>query len=151
VPDYDDELSASSIILADKMEHVSPRDIGHGPFVIGDMFVRPRVPGATSTPAVFKRGERVNVWMQIYNLTVDEKDGKSAADVEFDVVQEGTKKIVLHGTQPSEMMRRAVHQITLEKTISSSELEPGLYRLKVHVRDQVAKQGVEPEAIFAIE
>jgi GWxTD domain-containing protein len=151
VPDYDDELSASSIILADKMERVSPRDIGHGPFVIGDMFVRPRVPGATSTPAVFKRGERVNVWMQIYNLAVDEKDGTSDADVEFDVVQEGTKKVVLHGTQPSEMMRRAVHQITLEKTFSSNVLEPGLYRLKVHVRDQIAKQGVEPEAIFAIE
>jgi hypothetical protein len=89
--------------------------------------------------------------MQIYNLAVDGKDGKSDAAVEFDVVQEGTKKVVLHGTQPSEMMRRAVHQITLEKTISSGGLEPGVYRLKVHVRDQIAKQGVDPEAMFAIE
>ena len=151
VPNYDQELSTSSVILADKMERVPVKDVGHGPFVIGDARVRPRVPNGPSKPAVFKRGEKLNVWMQIYNLAVDEKDGKSDADVEFDVIQEGTKKVVLHGTQPSETMRRAVHQITLEKTFSSNELAPGVYRLKVHVRDQIAKQELDPEATFAIE
>ena len=151
VPNFDEELSASSVILADKMERVPARDVGHGPFVIGDTLVRPRVPSTTSKPAVFKRGEMLNVWMQIYNLAVDEKDGKSDANVEFDVIQEGTKKTVLHGRQPVETTRRAVHQLTLQKTFSANELEPGIYRLKVHVRDQIAKQGVEPEAVFAIE
>ncbi len=151
VPSYDEDLSTSSVILADKMERVSSKEIGSGPFVIGDTLVRPRVPTMTSKLAVFKRGEKLNIWMQIYNLAVDEKDGKSDANVEFDVVQEGTKKVVLHGTQPSDMMRRAVHQLTLEKTFPSNQLEPGIYRVKVHVRDQIAKQGVEPEAIFAIE
>ena len=79
------------------------------------------------------------------------RGGKSDANVEFDVVQEGTKKTVLHGRQPVETTRRAVHQLTLQKTFSANELEPGIYRLKVHVRDQIAKQGVEPEAVFAIE
>src|ERR1051325_7473220 len=151
VPNYDEELSASSVILADKMERVPAKDVGHGLFVIGAARVRPRAPSGASKPAVFKRGEKLNVWMQIYNLAADEKDGKSDADVEFDVIQEGTKKVVLHGTQPSEMMRRAVHQITLEKTFSSNELAPGVYRLKVHVRDQIAKQELDPEATFAIE
>ena len=139
------------MILADRMERVPVKDVGRGPFVIGDMLVRPRVPSATSKPAVFKRGEKLNVWMQIYNLAVDEKDGKSDADVEFDVIQEGTKKTVLHGTQPPDMTHRAVHELTLEKTFSADELEPGIYRLRVHVRDQIAKQGVDPEAVFAIE
>ncbi len=151
VPNFDEELSASSVILADKMERVPTKDVGQGPFVIGDTLVRPRVPMTTSKAAVFKRGEKLNVWMQIYNLAVDEKDGKSDASVEFDVIQEGTKKTVLHGTQPADMMHRPVGQLTLEKTFSANELEPGIYRLKVHVRDQIAKQGVDPEAIFAIE
>jgi len=46
----------------------------------------------------------------------DEKNGKSDASVEFDVVQEGTKKTVLHGTQPADMTRSATGQLTLEKT-----------------------------------
>ena len=117
--------------------------------VIGDMLVRPRVPSMTSKAAVFRRGEKLNVWMQVYNLAVDDKNGKSDASVDFDVVQEGTKKTVLHGTQPADL--RAAGQLTLEKTFSVNELEPGIYRLKVHVRDQIAKQGVEPEATFAIE
>src|SRR5262249_9834191 len=97
VPNFDDELSTSSVILADKMEPVPTRDVGQGPFVIGDTLVRPRVPNMTSKAAVFKRGEKLNVWMQVYNLAVSEKDGKSDASVEFDVIQEGTKKTVLHG------------------------------------------------------
>jgi hypothetical protein len=149
VPNFDEELSASSVILADKMERVPAKDMGHGPFVIGDTLVRPRVPSMTSKAAAFRRGEKLNVWMQVYNLAVDEKNGKSDATVEFDVVQEGTKKTVLHGTQPPDI--KASGQLTLEKTFSANELEPGMYRLKVHVRDQIAKQGVEPEATFAIE
>jgi GWxTD domain-containing protein len=149
VPNFDEELSASSVILADKMERVPAKDMGRGQFVIGDTLVRPRVPSMTSKAAVFKRGEKLNVWMQVYNLAVDEKNGKSDASVEFDVVQEGTKKTVLHGTQLADT--KAGGQLTLEKTFSANELDPGMYRLKVHVRDQIAKQGVEPEAVFAIE
>ena len=151
VPNFDEELSTSSVILADKMERVPAKDMGHGPFVIGDMLVRPRVPIATSKTAVFKRGEKVNVWMQVYNLAVDEKNGKSDASVEFDVVHEETKKTVLHGAEPANLMRPAAGQLTLEKTFSGNELEPGIYRLKVHVRDQIAKHGVEPEVVFTIE
>ena len=151
VPNFDDELSSSSLILADKMEQVPTKDVGRGPFVIGETLVRPRVPDMTSKAAVFKRGEKLNIWMQVYNLAVEEKNGKSDASVEYDVVQEKTKKTVLQGAQSTDMMHRASGQLTLEKTFSSNELQPGMYRLKVHVRDQIAKHGVEPEVEFAIE
>lgn len=151
VPNFDEELSTSSVILADKMERVPAKEVGQGQFVIGDTLVRPRVPNMASKAAVFKRGERLNVWMQVYNLAVDEKEGKSNVSVEFDVVQERTKKTVLHGTQAADAMHRAAGQMTIEKTIAPNQLEPGTYRLKVHVRDQIAKQGVDPEAVFAIE
>jgi len=90
---------------------------------------------------------------ETWNSTVPSSfwsNGTSDATVEFDVVQDRTKKTVLHGTQPADM-KRAAGQLTLEKTFSANELEPGIYHLKVHVRDQIAKQGVEPEATFAIE
>ncbi|MBI3476310.1 MAG: GWxTD domain-containing protein [Acidobacteria bacterium] len=151
VPNFDEELSASSVILADKMERVPAKDMGHGPFVIGDTLVRPRVHSTASKAPVFKRGETLNVWMQVYNLVVDEASGKSDASVEFDVIQERTKKTVLHGTQLVDKSHPPSGQLTLEKTFSANELEPGVYRLKMHVRDQIAKQGIEPETTFAIE
>jgi hypothetical protein len=71
--------------------------------------------------------------------------------VEYDVVQEGTTKTVIHETQSADTMHRTAGQVTLEKTFSANELEPGRYRLRVHVRDQIARQGLEPEATFVIE
>jgi GWxTD domain-containing protein len=151
VPDFEEKLSTSSMFLADKMEPAATKDVGRGPFVIGSTFVRPRVPRPNSKTAVFKRGEKLNLWMQVYNLAVDERLGQSDVSLEFDVVQEGSNKTVLHGTQPANPARRAAGQLTFEKTFSASDLERGTYRLKVRVRDQIAKQEVEPEASFAIE
>jgi hypothetical protein len=47
VPQFDeDQLAASSFILADRMEPVPARSVGVGQFVIGDTKVRPRVSAA---------------------------------------------------------------------------------------------------------
>ena len=151
VPSFEDELATSSIILADKMERVPKQDIGRGTFVIGDTLVRPRVPAAVGGKAVFRHGEKLNVWMQVYNLAVDAKDGKTNANVEFDVIQEGTKKTVMHGNQTLSDERATGGQLTLHKTLSADDLEPGVYRLRVRVKDEIAKHEMEPETVFAIE
>ena len=39
----DDQLSSSSLILADDIQRVSTKDIGLGQFVLGDVKVRPRM------------------------------------------------------------------------------------------------------------
>ena len=44
VPRYEDEkLEASSLILADQLEHVPAKQIGTGQFVLGSSKVRPRL------------------------------------------------------------------------------------------------------------
>ena len=56
MPTYHDEkLGTSSLILADKMNTVSSRDIGNGNFVIGNTFIRPRVATNPATPVSFNR------------------------------------------------------------------------------------------------
>ena len=47
----DDELSASSLILADDIQRVSSKDIGLGQFVLGDVKVRPRMDGTFNQSA----------------------------------------------------------------------------------------------------
>jgi GWxTD domain-containing protein len=152
VPDFGDEkLANSSLILADQMYPVATKDIGTGSFVIGTMKVRPRVPSADGKPISFKRNQKLNFWMQVYNLTVDEKTHKPSATFEYDVVNTATNKAVVHTTESTEQMGNVGDQVTLQKSLSASNLEPGSYRIKIKVNDNISKQTVDPTATFTVE
>jgi GWxTD domain-containing protein len=152
VPEFsDDKLATSSLILADKMEPVATKDVGTGSFVIGTTKVRPRVEPADGKPASFKRDQRLNLWMQVYNLAMDEKTKKPAATIEYDIVNQQSNKSVLHVVESTDKMANAGEQLTLEKTLALQNFEPGLYRLTVKVDDNVSKQTISPFARFAVE
>ena len=152
VPDFGDErLTNSSLIVADQMYPVATKDIGTGSFVIGTMKVRPRVPSADGKPISFKRNQKLNFWMQVYNLSVDEKTHKPSATFEYDVVNTATNKAVVHTTESTEQMGNVGDQVTLQKSLSASNLEPGSYRIEIKVNDNISKQTVDPTATFAVE
>ncbi len=152
VPDFGDEhLTNSSLIVADQMYPVATKDIGTGSFVIGTMKVRPRVPSADGKPISFKRNQKLNFWMQVYNLSVDEKTHKPSATFEYDVVNTATNKEVVHTTESTEQMGNVGDQVTLQKSLSASNLEPGLYRIEIKVNDNISKQTVGPTATFSVE
>ena len=152
VPDFGDErLTNSSLIVADQMYPVATKDIGTGSFVIGTMKVRPRVPSADGKPISFKRNQKLNFWMQVYNLSVDEKTHKPSATFEYDVVNTATNKAVVHTTESTEQMGNVGDQVTLQKSLSASNLEPGSYRIEIKVNDHISKQTVDPTATFAVE
>jgi 5-hydroxyisourate hydrolase-like protein (transthyretin family) len=152
VPEYnDDRLETSSLVLADLMHAVPSRSVGAGNFVIGDTFVRPRVPAADGKPASFKRDQKLNLWMQVYNLGVDEKTHKPSATVEYNVVNAANNKQVIHSVESTEQMGNVGDQLTLRKTLSAADLQPGLYRLQIKVNDKISKQTVDPSTTFAVE
>ena len=81
VPHYDeDQLGASSVILADQMERVPTNSIGAGQFVIRSSKVRPRVNDT------FKQGETMGIYAEFYNFGMDEKTKKPEGTIEYDVV-----------------------------------------------------------------
>ncbi|HZW81263.1 MAG TPA: GWxTD domain-containing protein [Candidatus Deferrimicrobiaceae bacterium] len=154
VPEYsDDKLSTSSLIVADQMEAVPTKDVSTGNFVIGVTKVRPRVAPADGKPALFKRDrdQKVNFWMQVYNLGVDEKTHKPSATFEFDIVNVATNKPVVQKTESTEQMGNVGEQVTLQKSIASANLQPGVYRIEIKVNDNISKQTVDPSATFAVE
>jgi GWxTD domain-containing protein len=152
VPEYnDDRLAASSLILADVMEPVPSKNVGTGMFVIGTTKVRPRVAPADGKPISFKRNQRMNFWMQVYNLTVDDKTHKPSATVEYNVVEAASNKPVIHTVESTDAMGNIGDQVTLEKSLSAANLQPGLYRIQIKVNDNVSKQSVDPTATFAVE
>jgi GWxTD domain-containing protein len=152
VPDFsDDRLASSSLILADQMEPVPSKNVGTGSFVIGTTKVRPRVAPADGKPASFKRDQKLNFWMQVYNLSVDEKTHKPSATFEYDVVNQASNKTVIHTVESTDQMGNVGDQVTLEKSLSAANLQPGIYRIQIKVNDNISKQTVDPTATFAVE
>jgi len=152
VPDFaDDKLEASSLILADQMEPVAAKNVGTGNFVIGQTKVRPRVSPADGKPIVFKRDQKLNFWMQIYNLSMDDKTHKPSATVEYNVTNATTNKAVIHTVESTEQMGNVGDQLTLEKTLAAANLGPGVYKIQIKVNDNISKQTVDPSATFAVE
>ena len=152
VPEFDDEkLSTSSLILADIMEHVPAKSIGAGSFIIGDTKVRPRLDASDGKPASFKRAQRLNIWLQVYNLQQDQQTKKTNATISYDIVNMQTNKSVLHADESSAAYGNTGEQITIEKSMQLANLEPGLYSLKVTVNDEVTKQTTNPSARFQVE
>jgi len=152
VPEYpEDKLATSSLILADVMEPVAAKNVGTGSFVIGATKVRPRVPPSDGKPASFKRDQKLNFWMQVYNLSVNEKTHKPSATVEYDVVNTSTNKPVIHTVESTDQMGNIGDQLTLQKTLSAANLGPGVYRIQIKVNDNISKQTVEPSGMFMVE
>jgi len=152
VPDFGDEhLTTSSLIVADQMEPVAAKNVGTGSFVIGTTKVRPRVPGADGKPISFKRSQKMNFWMQVYNLGVDEKTHKASATIEYDVTDAATNKQVVHAVESTDTMGNVGDQVTLQKSLSAANLQPGVYKIAIKVNDNISKQAVGPTATFAVE
>jgi GWxTD domain-containing protein len=151
IPDFsEDHLSNSSLIIADQMEPVAAKSVGTGSFVIGTMKVRPRVQSADGKPISFKRNQKLNFWMQVYNLSVDEKTHKPSATIEYNVT-DANNKAVIHTVESTDTMGNVGDQVTLQKTLSAANLQPGTYRIEIKVNDRLSKQTVDPTATFAVE
>jgi len=154
VPDFsDDKLATSTLIVADQMESVPSKNVGTGSFVIGTTKVRPRVAPSNGKPATFKKDkdQKLNFWMQVYNLGVDEKTHKPSATFEYQITNVATKKSVVQKLESTDQMSNVGEQVTLQKTIAAANLQPGVYKIEIKVNDNISKQTADPSATFPVE
>jgi hypothetical protein len=152
VPKFDDDrLSASSLILADKMERVPSKQIGAGNFIIGNTFIRPRVTVNPVTPATFHRNQNLNFWMQVYNLGLDEKSKQNNATIEYQIIDTASNKAILDTQEESSKLEARADQLTLEKSLPLASLQPGKYVVKIKVDDSVSKQQIAQSAPFTVD
>ena len=152
VPKYDDEkLSASSLILSDKMEKIPSKQIGTGDFIIGDTFIRPRVSANAATPVSFRQNQNLSFWMQIYNLGIDEKSKQNGATVTYQIMDMATNKMILDTSEDSKKFGANADQLTVKKTLALASLQPGKYQVKIKVNDSISKQEIAQTAPFTVE
>ena len=143
VPHYDEEkLEASSLILADQIEHVPAKQVGTGQFVLGSSKVRPRL------TADFTTSDRMGIYLQVYNLKPDDKTHKTDATFVY-TVKKGDQQVMQFKETTAEM-KQTGDQVTLERLLPLATLSPGKYTLQVSATDVLANQTISRTADFSV-
>jgi GWxTD domain-containing protein len=145
VPAFEDEqLSTSSLILADQLEKVPTRRIGLGPFVIGDSKVRPAVGSS------FTKDQKLGVYLQVYNLKPDMSGRKPSATIHYSLLK-NDQPIFETQENAADLPDASPSQVNIEKLLPLESLEPGKYTMKVTVTDSISSGTVARSAEFTVE
>jgi GWxTD domain-containing protein len=145
VPQFkEDELNASSLILARQITPVSANNIGLGQFVLGDVKV---VPQMTRT---FYQSEQMGIFLQVYNLKVDPKTNKPDVAVEYRVLKQNDPNPVLKFELGADKLPAHGEEMTLQDALTLGSLAPGQYTLQVAITDNLGKQSITPKQNFTI-
>ncbi len=141
-PMADDKLDASSLILADQLEPVSSKDVGVGQFVLGSTKVRPKL------DAEFRTDQPMGIYMQFYNLKVDDKTHKNNSSIDVKVTQ--GQQTISHQVKTGEELKQNGEQITFEEVVAAKSLAPGKYKLEIQATDLLSNQTISRTADFTV-
>jgi GWxTD domain-containing protein len=142
VPKYDPQkLSTSTLVLAARLESMGDRP-AVGQFVIGQAKVIPNVSG------IYRRGEPVGVYMQVYNAGIDQTTLRPSVDVEYALMKDG--KEVGKQAEDWRGMSDAGQRLTLARLIDTRQLAPGEYEVAIRIRDRVSGQALSPSSKFTV-
>ncbi len=142
VPKFEEnKLNISSLILASKLYSTTEKDIG-GMFVIGDTKVLPNLSG------VYKKGQEVGIYMQVYNTGIDQTTLRPAVDVDYVLSKDG--KELLSQKEDWKGMSDAGQRLTLARLLPTNALAPGNYEIKVKIKDRVSNQYKESSGKFTV-
>jgi GWxTD domain-containing protein len=143
VPKYDGKkLSTSTLVLASKLRSTTERDIG-GMFIIGNAKVIPNLSG------VYKKGQELGVYLQVYNAEIDQTTLRPAVEVEY-VLTKGGKE-VLRQPENWEGLSDAGQRLTLARLLPTDQMPLGDYEIKIKIKDRVAGgQVIEQSGKFTI-
>ena len=129
-------------------------DTQTGQFIIGNTYVRPRVSSGPAVAVNFHRSQKLNFWMQVYNLAIDDKSKKNAATIQYQITDLGSNKAILDTSETSAALgdnSANSDQLTLRRSVSLASLQPGKYQVTITVNDNVSKQQVAQTAPFTVD
>lgn len=142
VPRYDEgKLSTSSLMLASRLRSTTGSEPG-ALFVIGNAKVVPNLAG------VYKQGQDVGVYLQVYNAGIDQTTLRPGVDVEYVLVRGG--KEVLRQPENWDGLSDSGQRLTLARLLPTSGLAPGEYEIKILIKDRVGGQVIENKGKFTI-
>jgi GWxTD domain-containing protein len=143
-PRYDEKkLSTSSLVLASTLRAAEERDIGDR-FVIGNTKLVPNLSG------IYKQGQPVGVYMQVYNAGIDQTTLRPNIDVEYIVMKNGEQVSLVK--EDWRGLSDSSQRLTLARLLPTEHLQPGEYEIKIVTKDRVGEnpQVIENKSTFTI-
>jgi GWxTD domain-containing protein len=129
VPRYEEsKLGVSSLILAAKLYTTTEKDIG-GMFVIGGSKVIPNLSG------VYKKGQDVGIYMQIYNAGIDQTTLRPSVDVDYVLMKDG--KVILTQKEDWTGLSDSGQRLTIARLLPTFQIGVGDYEIKIKIKDRV--------------
>lgn len=150
VPRYQEkQLATSTIILAASVEPLDNRNtIPSGQFIIGRYKVKPYVSG------VYKAGQNLALFLQVYDAEMDQATLQPALKVEYIVTKGGQEimHVVEDGKSKQGIMDLKGLQLVLARSIPIQDklAEPGTYTVMAKITDLVSQKVVTPTAQYTV-
>jgi GWxTD domain-containing protein len=142
VPKYEEnKLDTSTLILASKLYTTTEKDIG-SMFVIGGAKVIPNLSG------VYKKGQDVGIYMQIYNAGIDQTTLRPSVDVDYVLTKDG--KEILNQKEDWQGLSDSGQRLTIARLLPTTRMDTGTYEIKIKIKDRVSGQYKEGKASFTI-
>ena len=129
------------MVLASKLRSTSEQDIGQQ-FVIGNAKVVPNLSG------VYKQGQEVGLYMQVYNAGIDQTTLRPSVDVDYILTKDG--KEILKQTEDWSGLSDSGQRLTLARLLPTAFMARGDYEIKVLIKDRVSGQIIENKGKFSI-
>jgi hypothetical protein len=92
----------------------------------------------------FSSAEKMGVFLQFYNLKLDDTTHKTSTDTSYRIIKGGQE------VWRTEQHHQNGEQLTVEQMIPLAGLAPGRYTLEARTQDQTAGQAIERSADFTI-
>jgi GWxTD domain-containing protein len=143
-PKFNEQLSASTLVVANKMEVLETTPEPDEMFVLGDVKIRPNLNRRFTPERPF------GVYFHLYNVALDQTTLAPSLEVAYRISREGR---FLRGTVDEEgesMQFFSGQRVVIMKQLSCRGLEPGKYVIEVEARDRLTDQKVTLSTEFTL-
>ncbi len=149
VPRYQEkQFATSTLILAASIEPLDTGAIPAGQFIIGRYKVKPFVSG------VYKPGQMLALFMQVYDADMDQATLQPALKIEYTISKGGQEvgHIVEDGKSKFGIVDMKGQQLVVARAIplQGKLAEPGTYTVTAKITDLVSQKVVTPQAQYTV-
>jgi GWxTD domain-containing protein len=145
VPKYDaEQLQASSIILANKVETVANNSDQLEQYVIGDLKIQPNV------KCEYVPGQFLIPYMQVYNATLDQTSLKPSLEITFTLKSGGKVLEALQDLAGDSIQFFSGQRVVVLGKIPLKSVAPGKYELEMKIVDRISNRTLLNSAAFRV-
>lgn len=141
----EDQLSASSLILADFVAPAPEIQNPYEPFLLGDLKVRPAV---TKT---FHPGDPLWIYLQLYNVPLDQSTAKPQLTITYRLRRESRDRARVRDRTGESFQYVSESRVVLAQVLPLDGVPPGRYEVSVEVEDRLSGKHLQVSDEIVVE